>query len=110
MSGQKRNAALKADLWYEAHATTSTFTKWTAASVQAIENGLAADKAHTFFTIRATFKKWNQKCNKAIIKRKQDDMIDRRRVKELKSMMKGEYGVWVSADYVQSGAMLLRRA
>lgn len=91
VSGQKRKAALKADLMYEARAISSAFIKWTAASAQAIDNRATADKAYTFFTLRSTFKRWGQKHNNAIVQRKQAGMTERRRKNDLKASMNGGY-------------------
>lgn len=85
--GQKRNAALKADLIYEAHAKSSAFIKWTAARAQAVDNGNTADKAHAFFVLRSSFKKWNR----AIVQRKQQQLADRKRKNDLKAAMDGGY-------------------
>ncbi|BEI86925.1 hypothetical protein CcaverHIS002_0702710 [Cutaneotrichosporon cavernicola] len=87
MTGQRRNAALKADLIYEARTKASSFVKWTAASAQAAENIATADKAYAFFTLRSVFKKWETKCAQASVERKVTELNHRQRKRGLTAAM-----------------------
>ncbi|CAK9782372.1 unnamed protein product [Cutaneotrichosporon oleaginosum] len=97
VTGQRRNAALKADLMFEARTKAASLIKWTTATVQSAEKVATADKAHAFFMLRSVFKQWNAKRSQAVIKRRVMEMDDRRR----KRTLKGALTAWHNAT-VQS--------
>lgn len=90
---------------YEARTKASSFVKWTVASAQAAENVATADKAHTFFKLRSTFKQWGARCSQAVVERKIVEMAGRRRTSELKAAMTGGYEDLRLAHPNQRGAM-----
>lgn len=84
--GSKRNAALKADLMYEMRTKHSLITKWKLAHAKQADNEATADKAHAFFTLRATFKIWKG----AQTVRQQEAFAEKRRLNDLRAVMNCE--------------------
>lgn len=79
---------------YEMRTKHRLVTKWKQAHVKQADNEATADKAHAFFTLRATFKIWKG----ARILRQQQAFVEKRRLNDLKSWMDGKLLVLVVAD------------
>lgn len=84
--GQKNNAALKADLIFEARTKSKAFMKLHAATARATDNAVTADKAFAFFALRSAFKVWRKK----LVRRRLWHFIEKRQKRELADTMKGE--------------------
>lgn len=84
--GSKRNTALKADLMFVMRAKSSLLTKWKHVHAKQADNAATADKAHAFFTLRATFKIWKT----ARTTRQRQAFTERLRLNNLRTVMNCE--------------------
>lgn len=83
--GQRNNAALKADLIFEARTKSRVLMTLQAAAARATDNLVTADKAYVFFALRSVFKVWRKK----LVRRRMGNFIVKRQHRELGDIMRG---------------------